>query len=151
MEKSLVSKQGLRESIKAAQDALAETDYLRRADLGEVLARRYARECLDGIMAIARNAEIDPGVRLVAYKAIWEMGHGKPASIIRLPDPSPAPAMEDDIRKAEAASKALGELEAWGHLPPSEWPDHLRKLVGAVVEGEVDAEQPSPPLPPDSQ
>lgn len=88
-------------------------------------------------MNIARDEEVDPAVRMVGYKTIWEMGHGKPASVIRIPDPNPSPALDEDIRRAEAASEALGELEKWGDRPPEEWPPHLRKLVGGMVEGEV--------------
>lgn len=138
--------QDLRSIIKRAQDEVkANLDVLRRSDLGELLARRHTRACLAGIMRIAEDESIAAGIRIEAYTRVWQMAYGKPASVIRVPDASVSPTLDADIEQAQAASAALGELEAWASKPPSEWPAHLRQLVGAEILDSTAEETPPAP------
>lgn len=129
MGKSLDSK-----TLRAAQSALLGTDALRRPELGEMLARRYGTGCLEIIWQIANDASVDPAIRLSAARNLWEMGYGRPATVIRVPNMESAPGLDMEIAKAESASAALGELEEWGSKPPDEWPEHVRLLSGGASE-----------------
>jgi hypothetical protein len=55
---------------------------------GEVraLARLYTAEAVEGILAIAKDPEAPPQVRLAAWSALLDRGHGRPPVSVAISD-----------------------------------------------------------------
>ncbi len=121
-------------TVQAARQALSiltSDPALRRDSLGELMARQYAKECLEGMMEIARDTGNDASVRHKAYYDIWTIGYGRPAAIVRAgSEGTLPPTIDADIDRAGEAAAALAKLETYAHLPPEQWPEDLQRATG---------------------
>jgi hypothetical protein len=134
--KELTARAAMSSSVAASRQALAlllSDPALRRENLGELLARRYAKEALEGMMEIARDQSVEAGVRHRAYYDVFTLGYGKPASVVRNPgETALPPTIDADIDRAGEAAAALSQMEAYAAVPPEEWPEELRRATGML-------------------
>jgi len=128
-------------SIAASRQAfsiLLSDPALRQTNLGELYAKRFAKECLDGMMEIARDSSLDPSVRHKAYFDVWTICYGRPGSIIKTPgEVAVPPTIDSDIDRAGEAAEALSRLEAYAAIPAEQWPEELKRATGVGLNGDA--------------
>lgn len=123
------------DAVRRAASVLLNDPNLRKDNLGELLARTYAQEALQGIMQIARDATVDPSIRHKAYLDVFHIAYGRPAAVIRSQGESNAHiTIDHDIAAAGEAAENLNLLAEYASVPPEEWPEELRKAAGLTIE-----------------
>ena len=119
-----------KEALRRATESLRSHPALLKDNLGELYARAYAQECLQGMMNIARDMTIDPKIRHQAYLDVYQSAYGRPAAMVKAPaELGPNLTIDGEIAKAQDASIALNLLAEYAATPPELWPEELRKML----------------------